>query len=249
MTADRSRPAWSASIAAQLGSRQEAVVDRRPRRHRAGPGAGRPAGRPASPSSTCSARGRSGPWSCSVDPRVLIPRPETEHVVEVALGELDRICDGPGRGRRGGCGRRICVDLGTGSGAIALSLAVEGGAAARTSRCGPPMPRPTRWPWPGPTSDALGRVDPVAAARVRLARGSWFDALPPELVGRVDLLVSNPPYVAESEYPDLDPVGPRLGAEGGAGGGRRERGGCRAWPPSRRSSPAPPGGCGPPGRW
>ena len=37
-----------------------------------------------------------------------------------------------------------------------------------------------------------------------MAHGSWFDALPSELVGRVDLLVSNPPYVTESEYPDLD---------------------------------------------
>ena len=38
-----------------------------------------------------------------------------------------------------------------------------------------------------------------------LAHGSWFDALPSELSGQVDLLVSNPPYVTESEYPGLDP--------------------------------------------
>ena len=51
-----------------------------------------------------------------VDRRVLIPRPETEAVVEVALGELRRL--GPRRAP-------VLVDLGTGSGAIALSLASE----------------------------------------------------------------------------------------------------------------------------
>jgi release factor glutamine methyltransferase len=52
---------------------------------------------------------------------------------------------------------------------------------------------------------ALRRLDREAAGRVQLAPGSWFDALPARLAGRVDLLVSNPPYVTESEYPDLDP--------------------------------------------
>src|SRR5436305_1489510 len=50
-----------------------------------------------------------------VDPRVLIPRPETEHVVEVAIEEL----------RRRAIKSPVVVDLGVGSGAIALSLAVE----------------------------------------------------------------------------------------------------------------------------
>ncbi len=53
----------------------------------------------------------------AVDTRALIPRPETEQVVEVALAELDRV---------GGRDRRTCVaDLGTGTGAIALSVAIE----------------------------------------------------------------------------------------------------------------------------
>jgi release factor glutamine methyltransferase len=42
-----------------------------------------------------------------------------------------------------------------------------------------------------------------AATRVRLESGSWFDALPDALRGRLRLVVSNPPYVAEHEFPDL----------------------------------------------
>ncbi len=59
-----------------------------------------------------------------VDPRVLIPRPETEQVVEVALGEARRLL-----GLRSGVGL-VAVDAGTGSGAIALALATELGAGA-----------------------------------------------------------------------------------------------------------------------
>jgi release factor glutamine methyltransferase len=147
-----------------------------------------------------------------VDSRVLIPRPETEQVVEVALRELDRICRGVDAGDPATCvlpgdlvAQRVCVDLGTGSGAIALSLAAEGGAVC-----------PSVEVWATDVSvdalavarenlDDLVQVDAAAAARVRLAQGSWFGALPSELLGRVDLLVSNPPYVAESEYPELDP--------------------------------------------
>ncbi len=79
--------------------------------------------------------------------------------------------------------------------------------------------------------------------------GSWFDALPSELAGRVDLMVSNPPYVAESEYSRLEPVGPRLGAPRRAGGLQRVRavsGGCA---PSRRSSPVRGAGCATPDAW
>ncbi len=117
-----------------------------------------------------------------VDRRVLIPRPETETVVEVALAELDRLG-----------GREVpttVVDLGTGSGAIALSVAVE---RVRTTV------------WATDASDQALEVARAnlsgigrAGARVRMARGSWFEALPAELRGAVDLVVSNPPYVATS---------------------------------------------------
>jgi release factor glutamine methyltransferase len=118
-----------------------------------------------------------------VDRRVLIPRPETEVLVEHALAEIDR------------CDAARVVDLGTGSGAIALSIASE---------------RPGVEVWATDSSaDALdvARANLAglgrAATRVRLAEGSWFDALPAELAGRVGVVVSNPPYVAEGD--DLPP--------------------------------------------
>jgi len=132
-----------------------------------------------------------------VDRRVLIPRPETETVVEVALREL--------AGLEASRPSPVAVDLGTGSGAIALSIALE-------------VPQSRVWATDR-SGDALavaranlsgmgGRVAP----RVRLVEGDWFDALPPELRGDVDLIVSNPPYVgAGEELPpevaDWEPAG------------------------------------------
>jgi len=118
-----------------------------------------------------------------LDRRVLVPRPETEVLAGMAVDECKRL------------GARLAVDLGTGSGAIALSLAVE---------C------PGLQVWGTDVSDealAVARANLAGlgrpATRVRLAAGSWFDALPEELAGRVDVIVSNPPYVAEHEVPDL----------------------------------------------
>jgi release factor glutamine methyltransferase len=122
-----------------------------------------------------------------IDRRVLIPRPETEQVVEAAIDELDR-----GRSRDG---RLVAVDLGTGSGAIALSLAAEKGDLEV---------------WATDLSDAalaVARANLAGlgapATRVRLVAGRWFDALPRSLRGRIDLVVSNPPYVAVSEVAGL----------------------------------------------
>ncbi|HEY8527688.1 MAG TPA: peptide chain release factor N(5)-glutamine methyltransferase [Acidimicrobiales bacterium] len=118
-----------------------------------------------------------------VDRRVLIPRPETEVLAGQALDECARL------------DARVAVDLGTGSGAIALAMAVE---------------RPGLEVWGTDASEdalavarancsGLGR----AGGRVRLVAGEWFAALPAELRGRVDVIVTNPPYVAEHEVPDL----------------------------------------------
>jgi release factor glutamine methyltransferase len=128
-----------------------------------------------------------------VDRRVLIPRPETEVVAGVAVEEARRF-GGP----------VLVADLGTGSGAIALSIAAE-------------VPGAEVWA----TDVSAGAVDVAsanlcglggfAAARVRVARGAWYDALPTELAGRVHVIVSNPPYVADGEElpPEVDEWEPR----------------------------------------
>lgn len=122
-----------------------------------------------------------------VDRRVLIPRPETEQVVEVALAELDRV---------GGRDRDVnVVDLGTGSGAIALSIAVERVRAQVFATDVSPGALEVA------TANVAGLGRP--GARVRLLAGSWFEPLPEELRSTVDLIVSNPPYVATTiEIPD-----------------------------------------------
>lgn len=113
----------------------------------------------------------------AVDRRVLIPRPETEIVAECAIG-LVAVNDPP----------RRAADLGTGSGAIGLSLATE-------------LPLDGTEVWiTDASSDALdvARANLTGVGRsarnVRVAEGSWFDALPTDV--RFDLIVSNPPYVA-----------------------------------------------------
>jgi release factor glutamine methyltransferase len=124
-----------------------------------------------------------------VDRRVLIPRPETEQVVEVALGELREL-----RGDD-----LVIVDLGTGSGAIALSLAAEGekGAVWATDHSADAL---------AVARANLAGMAGRAATRVRLAEGSWWNALPEDLRGRVSLAVSNPPYVSSEEMAGLPQV-------------------------------------------
>jgi release factor glutamine methyltransferase len=117
-----------------------------------------------------------------VDARVLIPRPETELVTQVAL-EAARVVQPT----------RVVVDLGTGSGAIGLSLAHE-----------LPLAGTTVW-LTDVSPDALDVARANLAgigrngANVRIAAGDWFAALPADLAGTVDVLVANPPYVAEND--------------------------------------------------
>lgn len=136
----------------------------------------------------------------AVDPRVLIPRPETEVVTGHALDELARAASDVPADRP-----VVAVDLGTGSGAIALSLAVEG--VERVTDRGLQVWAVERSP--DALAVATANVDSVrrrhpAAAEVTLAAGDWFDALPADLAGTITLVVANPPYVAEAEWPELD---------------------------------------------
>jgi release factor glutamine methyltransferase len=134
-----------------------------------------------------------------LDARVLIPRPETEQTVEAALAEAERL--GLRRGRRspwrGTETTARAADLGTGSGAIALALATRLSDtqvwATDRSRAATVVARAN-----------LAGIG-SAATRVRIAEGDWFDALPGELRGGFDLIVSNPPYLAERELVDLAP--------------------------------------------
>ncbi len=142
-----------------------------------------------------------GSWSfrgldLMVDRRVLIPRPETEQLVEIALEEAER--RGLRRVRRRHLSltsepARAVADLGTGSGAIALALDAE-------------LPDVVVWATdasPDALDVARANIAGCAATRVRVACGSWFDALPDSLRGGLELVVSNPPYVADVELADL----------------------------------------------
>ncbi len=117
-----------------------------------------------------------------VDARVLIPRPETELVAQVAIEAARAVQPS-----------RVVVDMGTGSGAIGLSLAHE-----------LPLAGTTVW-LTDVSPDALDVARANLAgigrngANVRIAAGDWFAALPAELAGTVDVLVANPPYVAEGD--------------------------------------------------
>jgi release factor glutamine methyltransferase len=115
-----------------------------------------------------------------VDPRVLIPRPETEVLVQEVL---DRA-----RGRDA----LSALDVGTGSGAIALALAAEG-----------PFRRVVAT---DVSADALEVARANAAqvetgAEVEFRLGSLYDAVPGE---RFDVIASNPPYVGTEERDSLD---------------------------------------------
>jgi len=116
-----------------------------------------------------------------VDARALIPRPETEGLVDLALAAITA------------SDARVACDLGCGTGAIALSLAVEAAALGR--------PLEVHATDVSPDALALARHNArrVGAPSVRFHEGSWYAALPSDLAGRVDVVCANPPYVGRVE--------------------------------------------------
>jgi release factor glutamine methyltransferase len=143
-----------------------------------------------------------------VTPAVLIPRPETETLVEVALEALTAV---PGGAAAPGPYEPLALDIGTGSGCIALALAAEDpfvhvvavdvdeGAVEVARR----------------NAVRLG-LD----GRVDILRSDLFAGLPPEQ--RFDVIVSNPPYISAAEYEVLEAnvrdYEPRLALHGGEDG-------------------------------
>jgi release factor glutamine methyltransferase len=115
-------------------------------------------------------------WSLplKVSPAVLVPRPETEILVEHALSLLprDQSCS--------------VLDLGTGSGAIALSLAHE---RPRWAITGVDLS-------PAALDIAAQNAQTLGLAHVRWRLGSWFEPVTGE---RFHLIVANPPYIAAND--------------------------------------------------
>jgi len=123
-----------------------------------------------------------------VDPRVLIPRPETEELVDHALHELAATA----------VTAPVIADLGTGSGALILSIVSELRDRGVTA-----------------TGVAVDySTDALAVARrnalkhriltVSMVESSWWSGVDESLRGHFDLVVSNPPYIGEGEMEELD---------------------------------------------
>jgi release factor glutamine methyltransferase len=151
----------------------------------------------------------------SVDERVLIPRPETEILVELALHRL--------RGRA----RPVIADIGTGSGCIAVSLAhlIPSATVYATDRSPDAL-----------TVAAANARRHRVAGRVAFLQGDLFEALPATLDGRVDAVLSNPPYVPEAhaatlprEIRDFEPREAILAPGDGMEAHRRLAAGSRGW--------------------
>ena len=115
-----------------------------------------------------------------IDPRALIPRPETEGLVELVLHEI---------GQRG-----LAADVGTGSGCIALSLAVEGSfekvVAVEQSPDAAAVAR-----------ENVARINPATPVEIR--EGNLLEPLV-DKGERYRVIVSNPPYLTAAEYDALD---------------------------------------------
>lgn len=119
-----------------------------------------------------------GPLELFVDERVLVPRPETEGLFEMA----SRLVRHPA----------VVVDLCTGSGALALALKHRFPAASVFATDISPQ-----------ALEVAELNKTLTGLDVYLAEGDLYDPLPASLRGEADLIVANPPYVAASDLPNL----------------------------------------------
>lgn len=115
-----------------------------------------------------------GPVTVKVDERVLIPRPETEYLADTLVRRLPP--------------QEVVVDLGTGSGALAIFLKLAWPAARVIGT---------------DISEAALEVARSNDATIEWRLGDLFGGLPSDLRGNIALLVANPPYIAESEWAQL----------------------------------------------
>ena len=121
-----------------------------------------------------------GPLELAIDSRALVPRPETEQLWELAVSAVgDRL-------------PLVVVDLCTGSGNLALALKHR---FAHATVIGTDIS--------APALELAAENELRTGLAVEWHRGDLFAALPRSIRGNVDLLVSNPPYVAESEVASL----------------------------------------------
>ena len=118
------------------------------------------------------------------DPRVLIPRPETEVLVQEVLDWASAVGGSLGR----------VWDMGTGTGAVALSLAVEGACTGVVATDVSPEALSV-------AAENAKRFD--LSGLVEFREGSLFEPL--ETGDKFDVIVSNPPYIAEGEKGELQP--------------------------------------------
>lgn len=140
-----------------------------------------------------------------VDPRVAIPRPETEYLLDVLMDLV----------RRDGCPEgeaapfESALEIGTGSGAIAISLATE--AVARSVTATDVSPEAL--------AVAVGNARRAGAREIEFLAG---DSLAPISQRKFDLVISNPPYLTSAEWltahPEVREWEPRVAMHGGGDG-------------------------------
>jgi release factor glutamine methyltransferase len=135
------------------------------------------------------------------EPGVFIPRPETEVLVDAVLEHLRDVAE------------PLVIDLCTGSGCVATSVACEHpGARVWAVDASPQAVETAR----------RNALHGGASDGVQVVHGDLFDPLPAELLGTVDFIVSNPPYVPSADLPDLpaEVLGfePHLALDGGPDG-------------------------------